>query len=105
LSPTRPQNDAGIRIDPPPSAPSAIGQSPEATAAAEPLEEPPVARAGSYGFRAAPWCGLSPVTPIPISCMFALPISRAPALRSRATVEASSAHGVVPRKLVPTVVG
>src|SRR5271165_690584 len=34
ISPTAPQNAAGIRIEPPPSAPIAAGQSPAATAAA-----------------------------------------------------------------------
>ena len=42
LSPTRPQHEAGIRIDPPPSLAWAIGTTPAATNAAEPPEEPPV---------------------------------------------------------------
>jgi hypothetical protein len=41
LTPTSPQNDAGIRIEPPPSDPGAIGTMPDATAAAEPPLEPP----------------------------------------------------------------
>ena len=36
LSPTRPQHDAGMRIDPPPSLAWASGTMPLATAAAEP---------------------------------------------------------------------
>ena len=39
--PYMPQKAEGIRIDPPPSTPSAIGRRPAATAYAEPLEEPP----------------------------------------------------------------
>ena len=41
LSPTSPQQAAGIRIEPPPSLPCAIGTIPAATAAAEPPLEPP----------------------------------------------------------------
>ena len=39
-----------------PRAPRAKGQTPAATAAAQPLEEPPQKRAGSCGLRAVP-CG------------------------------------------------
>src|ERR1044071_1809669 len=41
LSPTMPANAAGWRIDPPVSVPVAPRQSPAATAAAEPPDEPP----------------------------------------------------------------
>lgn len=41
LSPYTPQNEAGIRIEPPPSAPSVMGRIPLDTACAEPPEEPP----------------------------------------------------------------
>src|SRR5947209_14642016 len=44
MSPTMPQSDAGPRIEPPVSEPSAAGTNPAATAAPEPLEEPPVKR-------------------------------------------------------------
>ena len=54
LRPTRPQHAAGMRIEPPPSLAWAIGTMPDATAAAEPPEEPPVVRAVSHGLRAAP---------------------------------------------------
>jgi hypothetical protein len=56
-----PQNDAGTRIDPLVSEPSAIGTSPPATAAPEPDDDPPVIRAVSCGLRAAPSCAFSPV--------------------------------------------
>jgi hypothetical protein len=49
LSPTRPQNAAGIRVDPPPSEDMLIGTTPAATAAAEPPEEPPGVRSGFQG--------------------------------------------------------
>ena len=42
-----PQKLAGFRMDPPPSAPSAIGHRPAATAAPGPDEEPPVNRSTS----------------------------------------------------------
>src|SRR5688500_2318918 len=44
LKPKTPQQDAGMRIDPPPSPPLAIGTRPAATAAAEPPEDPPAVR-------------------------------------------------------------
>ena len=54
LSPTRPQQAAGMRIEPPPSLAWATGTMPEATAAAEPPEEPPGVRSRSQGLRAGP---------------------------------------------------
>ena len=39
--PTTPQRAAGMRMEPPPSTDSAAGTMPEATATAEPDEEPP----------------------------------------------------------------
>src|ERR671922_1823997 len=50
ISPARPHNEAGPRIEPPVSEPSAIGTSPAATDAPEPLEEPPVKWARFQGF-------------------------------------------------------
>jgi hypothetical protein len=41
FSPNRPQHAAGMRIEPPPSLPAAIGTTPDATAAADPPLEPP----------------------------------------------------------------
>src|SRR5210317_2125734 len=40
--PNRPQHEAGIRIEPPPSVALAKGKIPAATAAAEPPDDPPV---------------------------------------------------------------
>ena len=54
LSPTSPQHEAGMRIDPPPSLAWAIGTRPAATAAAEPPLDPPGERAVSHGLRVAP---------------------------------------------------
>ena len=52
FSPTRPHTLAGMRIDPPPSLPCAIGTKPAATAAAAPPLDPPARREVSHGVRA-----------------------------------------------------
>ncbi len=54
FSPTRPQLEAGMRIEPPPSLAWAIGTMPAATAAAEPPLEPPAERSVSQGLRVGP---------------------------------------------------
>src|SRR4051794_27138289 len=54
FSPTRPQKEAGLRIEPPPSPPCAIGTMPAAAAAAPPPVDPAVDRAGSQGLRVMP---------------------------------------------------
>src|SRR5574340_1687966 len=63
LKPTTPQHDAGMRIDPAVSVPTAIGTIPAATAAAEPPLDPPGSRSGAHGLTTAPKCGLSLVMP------------------------------------------
>ena len=52
--PTTPQNADGIRIEPPPSLPTDAYDRPEATAEAEPLEEPPQVRSSAHGLTASP---------------------------------------------------
>src|ERR1700737_2782208 len=54
MRPTTPQCDAGPRIEPPVSEPSATGTSPAATAAPDPVEEPPVKWTGFHGLRGWP---------------------------------------------------
>ena len=49
-----PQRAAGIRTEPAVSVPIAATHIPEATAAAEPDDEPPVIRVVSQGLRAGP---------------------------------------------------
>jgi hypothetical protein len=49
-----PQNDAGIRIEPPVSLPSAKSQALAAVAAAEPDDEPPGIRPGARKFVGVP---------------------------------------------------
>ena len=51
---TSPQQAAGMRRDPMPSLPWAIGTNPAATAAALPPEEPPGVSARFHGFRVTP---------------------------------------------------
>src|SRR5438552_679699 len=59
LIPATPQNEAGIRIEPPPSVPIASGTRPAATAAAAPPLEPPGTRPSSHGFDVAPYSALA----------------------------------------------
>jgi hypothetical protein len=88
--PTRPQHDAGMRIEPPPSFACAIGTIPDATAAAEAPLDPPVERAVSQGFRAAPYAVGSVVGRIPSSGVFVLPRNTKPASRKRRASQVSS---------------
>src|SRR6187200_2479659 len=75
LMPKRPVNEHGMRIEPPPSVPTASGPMPDATAAAAPPEDPPGVFAGFHGLRVMPVSGLS-VTPFqPNSGVVVLPSS------------------------------
>src|SRR5213593_4395216 len=87
LRPTMPQSDAGCRTDPPVSVPSAQMASPDATAAAEPPDEPPGTRSRSHGLCTGPKAECSFDEPIANSSQFVLPSRTDPASRSRA-------HGV-----------
>src|SRR5688572_32589300 len=84
-----PQNDAGWRIDPPVSEPSARGTHRAATAAADPPLEPPGVRSGDHGFRTGPNAEFSLDDPIANSSQFVLPTIIAPACSSRCTTVAS----------------
>src|SRR5260370_40634255 len=79
LSPTTPQQAAGRRIEPPVSLPMAPATRPAATAAAEPLDEPPDAWPAPHRFCTAPWCPVSPDRPIASSVMVSLPGRSGPA--------------------------
>ncbi len=59
LRPTIPQRAAEIRIEPPPSVPSASGPMPEATATAAPPLEAPQVTLGSIGLSVRPKIGAS----------------------------------------------
>ena len=102
-----PQQAAGIRTEPPVSDPSATSASPVATAAAEPLDDPPGMRAGSSGLTGVPNQGLVPSGSIASSCRFVLPTIRAPAARAPARQAASAVAGAALRSTArdPAVVG
>ena len=104
LTPTSPQYAAGMRIEPPPSVPSASAAIPAATAAAAPPLEPPGSSAGSSGLRVVPsaeW-----VKPqIASSGIRVLPSTTAPAARRRLTSSSSRRAGAVPVAALPWRVG
>src|SRR5712691_13377179 len=85
LSPTIPQHAAGSRMEPPVSVPSAPRTSPAATAAPDPLLDPPETCPARHGFCTSPECGLSPNGPVASSDMLSLPSVTAPAATSRVT--------------------
>src|SRR5215472_16070723 len=83
LQPATPQNDAGRVIEPPVCEPSAPRHMPQATAAAEPLLEPPGVRSASQGLRVGGGSKLA------YCVVTGLPRMTAPAWRSRCTTVAS----------------
>src|SRR3954463_9027997 len=78
-----PHHDAGMRIDPPPSVPSANVSNPSATAAEHPPDEPPVFRLVSKGLRLGPKSGLSHTPRKPMTGLLPLPTRIAPACSAR----------------------
>lgn len=72
-----------MRIEPPPSVPSANGNRPSATAAAQPPDEPPVLRLVSNGLRLGPNSGLSHTPRKPMIGLLPLPTRIAPACSTR----------------------
>jgi len=84
-----PQKAAGRITEPAVCVPSASGASPAATAAAEPLEDPPGVCAGFHGLRVAQGVMLAN------SVQAVLPSTQAPAARANAT-QAASAAGTCP---------
>ncbi len=103
--PTTPQHDAGMRIEPPRSLPSAIATMPEATAAALPPEEPPAESPGLQGLRVAPKRAFSVTGRRPSSGVFVLPTMIAPASRRRRTWALSWSAIQSPNALLPSLVG
>src|SRR5205823_13800798 len=87
--PTTPQIAAGIRSEPPVSEPVHTGSMSQASATAEPPEEPPALSRGSNGFPVAPQTTLRVFAPAPNSGTLVLQIMIAPALRTSATMAAS----------------
>src|SRR5580692_10313569 len=82
-----------MRIEPPPSVPSASGANRATSAADDPPDEPPGVFALFQGLRVMPVSGESVEPFQPNSGVVVLPMKTAPASRSRATVGASSVHG------------
>ena len=80
--PTTPESDAGCRIEPPVSEPSAKYAIPEATAAADPDDEPPGTRSSAHGLRVGPNAEFSPLDPIANSSMFVFPTITNPAFQA-----------------------
>src|SRR4030095_7689561 len=105
LRPTTPQHAAGSLMEPPVSLPSVASANPAATAAAEPLLEPPAQCPGVHGWCTSPWWALSPNGPIASSVMLSLPRVTAPASRSRAVAVHSLGTVKYSRVLVPHDVG
>src|SRR5262249_33030565 len=85
LRPTTPQQDAGMRIEPPPSLACAMGTRPAATAAADPPEEPPLVRVKSHGFFVGPGSTGSVVGVKPNSGVVDLPSGTSPDASSAST--------------------
>src|SRR5215813_10085327 len=90
LMPTRPLKLEGMRTEPPPSVPMAIGPRPAATAAPAPPDEPPGVRSSFHGLRVIPFRGESVTALWPYSGLVFWANTSAPASRSRATAGASS---------------
>src|ERR1700733_14869259 len=91
--PTRPQQAAGMRIEPPPSDAVAAATSPAATADADPPEEPPGVCSGFHGFRVTPLASVTVQGKIISSGTFVIPIGIAPAARNRLTTSESVTAG------------
>src|SRR5690606_19205373 len=92
LRPNRPHQEAGIRIEPPPSLAAATGTIPAATAAAEPPEEPPGERLRSHGLWVGPKASGSVTGLIPNSGELVRPNTTSPASSQRCTTSAVSAE-------------
>ena len=86
------------------SVPSAIGTQPALTAAAEPPEEPPGVRDRSQGLRVRPQSALSVKPEWANSGVVVLPMTMAPAARSRATMIGSRSGTQCSRISEPWVV-
>src|SRR5262245_48215555 len=97
LRPTRPQQAAGIRMDPAPSLPWATGTAPAATRAAAPPLDPPTPRSRSHGLRVGPYLTDSVEKLIAISGTVVRPRVTRPAARKRA-IRSLSRRATAPRR-------
>src|ERR1700759_190614 len=87
--PTTPQNEAGVRREPPVSEPVQTGSMSVARATAEPPDEPPGFNIGLNGLPDAPQTGLRLFEPAPNSGTLVLPTTTAPAARTGAPMTLS----------------
>ncbi|MNC84845.1 hypothetical protein D3C83_04130 [compost metagenome] len=87
--PTTPHFAAGMRSEPPVSEPVHTGSMSQASATADPPDEPPALRLGSKGLPVAPHTTLRELAPAPNSGTLVLPTTTAPAARTRATMALS----------------
>ena len=101
LSPKRPQNAAGMRIEPPPSVARPTAARPAATAAPLPPLEPPGDREVFHGLRVGPQPSLSVKPQIASSGSVVLPITTAPAARNLRTDSPSDRAGTSSKARVP----
>src|SRR5207248_801207 len=99
FTPATPQYAAGRVIEPPVCEASAPRHIPQATAAAEPLLEPPGVRAVSHGLRVGEGSKLA------YCVVTVLPSSTAPAWRSRRTTVASCRATLWAQSCEPAAVG
>ena len=93
LKPKTPQHAAGIRIEPPPSDPSASAAMRVATATALPPLDPPAVCSGDHGLRVTPNAADSVKGQIASSGIRVLPSTTHPAVRRRRTNSSSAAAG------------
>ena len=93
LSPNRPQQPAGMRIEPPPSDAYAAPTRPAATAAADPPLDPPGLNPCFHGLCVTPNASDSVNGKIASSGICVRPTITAPAARSRRTTSASAVAG------------
>ena len=91
LKPIVPQYEAGLSMEPMVCVPSATGTIPQATAAAEPLEDPPGTSRGSSGFTGVPDQAFTPWPDQHSSVRLVLPTILAPDRRAVLTTGASAA--------------
>src|ERR1039458_5271295 len=110
FSPTTPLSDAGQVIEPSVSVPTERGDSPAATAAPEPDEEPPALRSRRYGFVVSPPTADQPLVEraerrFAHSERFVAASTTIPASRRRRTKGASSRTGGLGGEVAPAVPG
>src|SRR6202045_5329391 len=93
LIPKIPVQAAGSRVEQPASVASERDDNPAAAATPAPADEPPQVSSGAQGFRVNPVSGEKPSGECANSVVVVLPITTAPAARSRATAAISDLSG------------